>query len=779
MKFSLPRHALRCLRKFTTVLAGILPALNAVSQSTGVVGWGFNNNGQANAQIGLTDVIGVTAGGGQSFALRGNATVVTWGFPLNPPMPPGLRDISVIEAGRAHLLAIRSNGTVVAWGENTSGETTIPSGLSNVVAVSGGPGHSLAVTSDGTVSAWGNNSLGQSTVPAGLSNVIAVSAGGNASTAYSVALKSDGTVVAWGDNRLRQTQVPPGLSNVVAIEASPFIHTVALKSDGTVAVWGVGLLTTNVPRGLTNVVAISAGSGYSLALRADGTIVGWGDNSENELNVPPSARNVSAIASGWFHNVAVVRSSPPRWPRISQQPLSQRTLAGQPVMMSVSATSAAPITYRWQFRGRAIPGATNAVLHLESPQLSEAGDYAVVVSADGLSVRSAPAFLAVSDPPVAVSGEFTGLEDKEMILTAGGFDPSGLPLTARILGLPPTGFIYQFQSGGRGSRIETVPTIVTDAERRILFVPEPNVHGSKIATIEFALSNEIGDSAPAELFISLEPVNDPPVAEGGSVLANEDAAIPIVLRAHDVDGETVVYTVGRPAHGSLNGVPPNLVYRPAADYFGPDSFTFSVNDGQASSGTATVSLTILSVDDPPVARAGATSPTFYSSADPAHVVVLAPDNAGAIVFLDGSLSEDVENNPLEFFWFEFEEAIPFATGVRVTNNLEVGQHSIVLRVSDGNGVATTSVTIEVITPGEAIDEILPMFVNEPGLRGKGRPMVASLKAAIASFDRGNTEAGLNQLHALQNKIRAQIGRGDPALAEELLSVVQRIAEVLD
>jgi hypothetical protein len=109
----------------------------------------------------------------------------------------------------------------------------------------------------------------------------------------------------------------------------------------------------------------------------------------------------------------------------------------------------------------------------------------------------------------------------------------------------------------------------------------------------------------------------------------------------------------------------------------------------------------------------------------------------------------------------------------------VGQHSIVLRVSDGNGVATTSVIIEVITPGEAIDEILPMFVNGPGLRRKGRPMVASLKAAIASFDRGNESAGLNQLHALQNKVRAQIGRVDPGLAEELTGAVQRIAELLE
>ena len=50
--------------------------------------------------------------------------------------------------------------------------------------------------------------------------------------------------------------------------------------------------------------------------------------------------------------------------------------------------------------------------------------------------------------------------------------------------------------------------------------------------------------------------------------------------------------VTQPAHGSLSGTAPNLTYTPAANYNGADSFTFKVNDGQADSAAATVSITV-------------------------------------------------------------------------------------------------------------------------------------------------------------------------------------------
>jgi hypothetical protein len=193
----------------------------------------------------------------------------------------------------------------------------------------------------------------------------------------------------------------------------------------------------------------------------------------------------------------------------------------------------------------------------------------------------------------------------------------------------------------------------------------------------------------------------------------------------------------------------------------------------------TFTIYVTPVNDAPMAVAGAFSSTRYSKDDPAHeVVVLATNNAGAVVVLDGSLSDDLENEPLEFFWFESGQTVPFATGVRVTNVFEVGTHALVLQVSDGHDIASSVVTLEVITPGEALEDLMGLLEATAALKGKGRPLFATLKAAIASFDRGAMGAGLNQLHAVQNKIRAQVGRTDPLLAEELIRAVQRIVDAL-
>src|SRR5207248_191734 len=50
-----------------------------------------------------------------------------------------------------------------------------------------------------------------------------------------------------------------------------------------------------------------------------------------------------------------------------------------------------------------------------------------------------------------------------------------------------------------------------------------------------------------------------------------------------------------------SGTAPTLTYTPAANYNGPDSFTFKANDGTVDSSAATVSITVTAVNDPPVA----------------------------------------------------------------------------------------------------------------------------------------------------------------------------------
>ena len=120
------------------------------------------------------------------------------------------------------------------------------------------------------------------------------------------------------------------------------------------------------------------------------------------------------------------------------------------------------------------------------------------------------------------------------------------------------------------------------------------------------------------------PPNGAPSAAGQSVSTAEDTAVPVVLVGSDPDGDPLTYAVAvRPAHGSLSGTAPNLVYTPVANYNGPDSFTFTVNDGKADSGPATVAIVVSPVNDVPVAVDDVSSTTGTS---PVTVGVLVNDS---------------------------------------------------------------------------------------------------------------------------------------------------------
>src|SRR2546425_88550 len=136
------------------------------------------------------------------------------------------------------------------------------------------------------------------------------------------------------------------------------------------------------------------------------------------------------------------------------------------------------------------------------------------------------------------------------------------------------------------------------------------------------------DSAAATVSLTVVHVNHAPVAAAQTVTTAEDTAKAVVLTASDADGDPLTYSVvAGPTHGALSGTAPNLTYTPAANYNGPDSFTFKANDGTVDSSAATVSITVTAVNDPPVAANdsyAATEDTVLTIAAPA---VLSNDNA--------------------------------------------------------------------------------------------------------------------------------------------------------
>src|SRR5207247_7636243 len=127
--------------------------------------------------------------------------------------------------------------------------------------------------------------------------------------------------------------------------------------------------------------------------------------------------------------------------------------------------------------------------------------------------------------------------------------------------------------------------------RNLIYTPAANHSGPDSFT--FTANDGSLDSNIATLSITINAVYDPPVASNQAVVTDEDTAKAITLGASDVEGSALTYTIGTgPTHGTLTGTAPNLIYTPAANYNGPDSFTFTANDGELGWNLATASVTV-------------------------------------------------------------------------------------------------------------------------------------------------------------------------------------------
>ena len=166
--------------------------------------------------------------------------------------------------------------------------------------------------------------------------------------------------------------------------------------------------------------------------------------------------------------------------------------------------------------------------------------------------------------------------------------------------------------GGAGSSkfsVTTQPTSPISAGDNSTFTI---LFSDNVATLSTATVNVVNnDSDETNYSFTIQATgaaNTAPVASAQSSSTNEDAAASITLSATDAELDTLTYTVvAGPSNGVLSGTAPNLTYTPTLNYFGNDSFTFKANDGALDSNTATVSITVTSVNDVPVATAQSVS----------------------------------------------------------------------------------------------------------------------------------------------------------------------------
>ncbi|WP_297772995.1 Ig-like domain-containing protein, partial [uncultured Roseovarius sp.] len=190
--------------------------------------------------------------------------------------------------------------------------------------------------------------------------------------------------------------------------------------------------------------------------------------------------------------------------------------------------------------------------------------------------------------------------------------------------------------------------------------------------------------ATGTVTVTVAAENDAPTALDDTATTNEDMAVTIDVLANDgdPDGDTLtISTVTQGANGSVviddlgDTDPQNdqIIYVPDTDFAGNDVFSYTVSDGQGEDSTATVSVTVNSVNDPPEANA-----IFGTVQEGSQSTIGSPYPPTT-----GPVSIDIANHFLTDgaggFFFGGERSAPFGDETEIFQTLgEPGEGYIIL-----------------------------------------------------------------------------------------------------
>lgn len=197
-------------------------------------------------------------------------------------------------------------------------------------------------------------------------------------------------------------------------------------------------------------------------------------------------------------------------------------------------------------------------------------------------------------PPVAYDDTVATVEDTTLHLVLSAQDADGAPLVYSIV-----------EPAAHGTLVGLPPEVT--------YVPNPDFNGTD--AFAFKAGNGQAESNAATVSITVAPVNDAPVARGGTAQTNEDVPVAVAAEAVDVDGDSLSFAiVTQPTHGTLSGSGPSFIYTPASEFSGSDAFTFAAGDGQSVSAPAAVSISVVPVNDAPSVAFGVPGPARNAAA---------------------------------------------------------------------------------------------------------------------------------------------------------------------
>ncbi len=618
-----------------------LPGMLMIDPATGVIS-GTIDPGASQLNGGVYSVT-VTA-----TDLAGLSTSQTFSWTVTNPPPVAVNDV----ASTPEDFPVNIN--VLANDRDPDGDTL------TVTIASAGNG-TVVILPNGTIDYTpGPNFNGTDTITYTISD-------GNGGTSTATVTVTVGPVndppVATDDATSTNEDTPvtiPVLANDTDLDGNPLTVTAATSPNGTVVINPDGTITFTPAPNFNGVAVIN----YTISDGMGGTDTAIVTVDVNPVNDPPVAVNDTA-------------TTPEDTPVTVAVLANDTDVDGDPLTVTAATSPNGAVTINPDGTVTFTPNA-----NFNGPTTIT---YTISDGNGGTSTATVTLTVApVNDPPVANPSTATTNEDTPVTLTplANDSDADGNPLTVTAASA-------------------TDGTVAINPDGTLRYVPNANFNGTD--TVTYTISDGQGGFATSTVTVTVNPVNDVPIARNDAATTPEDTPVtlPVLGNDTDADGNPLTVTSATSPNGTVAINPDGTVtFTPNPNFNGPTTITYSISDGMGGTATATVAITVTPVNDPPVARNDVATGTEDT---PLRISPLANDS-------------DVDGNPLTIVSASSPNGTvvinPDGTITFTPDPNFNGPTAITYQISDGQGgfsTATINVTVAPVNdPPVARNDVFAM-----------------------------------------------------------------------
>jgi uncharacterized delta-60 repeat protein len=179
------------------------------------------------------------------------------------------------------------------------------------------------------------------------------------------------------------------------------VRAIALQPDGRILICGDFTHYNGIPAASVARLFPDGGldSTFDVGSGPDGSVLAMAVTRNGSVLITGSFKNVNGVPAS--NHIARLNADPPTVPSFARCPANTQAVAGRTFRFSVNVAGAQPLSYQWKFNNVEIAGATNDFLAFDSLDLTNAGNYSVLVTNSRGPITSTNAMLTVTRAPVS------------------------------------------------------------------------------------------------------------------------------------------------------------------------------------------------------------------------------------------------------------------------------------------------------------------------------------------------------------------------------------------